>query len=85
MICSGETRREEGQRKSEANGRESAHLGRHELGGSTEGRSRLAEPHVLLAQSVIGDLDVTVEGEENVVELEIAEKVQARSAAVSRK
>lgn len=29
-------------------------------------------PHVLLAQSVIGDLDVTVEREKDVVELEIA-------------
>lgn len=48
-----------------------AHLRRHELGRSAKRGRRASEPHVLLAQSVIGDLDVTVEGKKNVVELEI--------------
>ena len=29
-------------------------------------------PHVLLAQPIIGDLDVTVQGQEDVVQLQIA-------------
>lgn len=53
------------------------HFGGHELGCAAEGRGRLAEPHVLLAQSVVGDLDVPVEREEDVVELEIAGRASA--------
>jgi hypothetical protein len=48
------------------------HLGSHELGRSTKGRGRLAVPHVLLAETVVSDLDVTLDGKQDVVELEIS-------------
>lgn len=48
------------------------HLWRHELGRTTERARRLAKPHVLLAQTVVGDFDMTVEREKDVVELEIS-------------
>ena len=43
------------------------YLWRHKLGGSAEGAGRLAEPHVLLAETVIGNLDVAVQGEKNII------------------
>ena len=46
-------------------------LGRHKFGSATESASRAAVPHVFLAETVIGNLDVTVECEENVVEFQI--------------
>lgn len=39
-----------------------AYLGGHEFGSTTEGARRRTVPHVLLAETVIGNLDVTVEG-----------------------
>lgn len=44
----------------------------HELGRSTEGASGVAIPHVLLAQTVVGDLDVTVQSEEDIVKLQVS-------------
>lgn len=43
----------------------------HKFGSTTECASRRAIPHVLLAETVIGNLDVTVESQENVVQLQI--------------
>lgn len=51
------------------------YLGSHELGRSTECAGGLTEPHVLLTKTVIGDFDVTVEGEKNVVQLQITAEV----------
>ena len=52
-------------------GGESKYLGRHELGGSAEGARRGAVPHVFLAETVVGNLDVPVERQEDIVELQI--------------
>lgn len=51
------------------------YLGSHELGRSTECAGGLTEPHVFLTKTVIGDFDVTVEGEKNIVQLQITAKV----------
>lgn len=47
------------------------YLGRHELGRSAKRAGCRSVPHVLLAETIIGNLDVTVQREKNVVELEI--------------
>jgi hypothetical protein len=47
-------------------------LGGHELGCTTERACCRAVPHVFLAQTVVGDLDMSVKGQENIVELQIA-------------
>ena len=49
-----------------------AYLGSHELWCATEGTRCAAIPHLLLAQTVIGDLDMPVQGKQNVVELQIS-------------
>jgi hypothetical protein len=46
-------------------------LGCHELRCTTEGASGAAVPHVLLAKTVISNLDVTIKSQQNVVELQI--------------
>jgi hypothetical protein len=46
-------------------------LGSHELRSTTEGTSGAAVPHVLLAKTVITNLDVTIKGQQNVVQLQI--------------
>lgn len=51
------------------------HLGSHELRSTTERARRQTEPHLLLAQTVIGHLDVTVQREQNVIELQIAVQI----------
>lgn len=43
----------------------------HELGGTAESSGRVVASHVLLAETVIGNLDVSVEGQEDVVELQV--------------
>jgi hypothetical protein len=43
----------------------------HELGSTTERAGGAAVPHVFLAETVIGNLDVAIEGQENVVKLQI--------------
>jgi hypothetical protein len=59
----------------------SAYLRRHKLGRTAERGSRLAVPHILLAKTVVGDLDVTFDGEKDVVELEIAVEREYRIAS----
>ena len=49
-----------------------AYLGSHELGGTAEGAGRAAVPHLLLAETVVGNLDVSIERQEDVVELQIS-------------
>lgn len=50
----------------------STYLGCHELGCTAECARRGTKPHVFLAETVVGNLDVTVKGEENVVELQVS-------------
>ena len=47
-------------------------LGCHEFRSSTESARRLSIPHLLLAKTVISDLHVPIEGEKDVIELQIA-------------
>jgi hypothetical protein len=51
--------------------RNATHLGSHKFRGTTERARRGAVPHILFAETVIGDLDMPIEGQEDVVELEI--------------
>ena len=51
----------------------------HELGRTTERARRLAEPHLLLAQTVISDLDVSLHGQQDVIQLQVAICVQVLS------
>ena len=44
----------------------------HELGGTAEGAGRLPIPHLFFTQTVIGNLHVSVQCEQDIVELEIA-------------
>jgi hypothetical protein len=53
----------------------SAHLWCHKFGCTTECACGLTKPHVLLAKTVIGYLDVTIERKKDVIELEITTKV----------
>lgn len=46
-------------------------LGCHELGSTTEGAGGAAVPHILLAKTVISNLDVTIKSQQNVVQLQI--------------
>ena len=48
------------------------YLGRHEFGRAAEGTGGGVVPHIFFAETVVGDLDVAVEGQEDVVELQIA-------------
>jgi len=48
------------------------YLWRHEFGCAAEGAGGGVVPHVLFAETIVGNLDVAVEGQEDVVELEIA-------------
>lgn len=43
----------------------------HEFGCTTEGASGAAVPHVLLAKTVISNLDMTIQGQQDVVKLQI--------------
>lgn len=43
----------------------------HELGSTTESASGGAIPHLLLTQTVIGNLDVSVQSKHNVIEFQI--------------
>lgn len=47
------------------------YLGGHELGCSTESRCGGTIPHVFLAETIICDLDVTIKGQEDVVQFQI--------------
>jgi len=51
---------------------EGGYLGRHEFGCAAEGAGGGIVPHVFFAETVVAYLDVAVEGQEDVVELEIA-------------
>ena len=53
-------------------GRWSRYLWCHEFGCAAEGAGGGVVPHVLFAETIVGNLDVAVEGQEDVVELEIA-------------
>ena len=46
-------------------------LGCHELGRAAECASCRPVPHVLLAETIVGNLDVPVQRQQNIVELEI--------------
>ena len=48
------------------------YLRSHELGSTAERARRLTIPHFLLAKTVISDLYVPIEGEKDVIELQIA-------------
>ena len=61
-----------------------AYLGRHELGRTTERARSGPEPHLLFAQTVISDLDVPLHREENVIKLQVAERLSV-NAAVGKK
>lgn len=50
----------------------STYFGGHELGGSAERLSRLAIPHLLLAQSVVCHLHVSIKSQEDIVQLQVA-------------
>jgi len=43
----------------------------HELGGSTKRAGRRSVPHIFFAETIVGDLDVSVESEKNIVKLEV--------------
>jgi hypothetical protein len=47
------------------------YLRSHELGGTTECAGAGAEPHILLAKTVIGNLDVAIQCQKDVVKLQI--------------
>lgn len=46
-------------------------LGRHKLGRAANSPSGRAEGHVFFAQTIIGDLDVTIRCQQNVIQFEI--------------
>ena len=48
-----------------------AYFWSHELGSTTERAGSGAEPHILLAQTIISDLHVAVSGQKDVIELQI--------------
>jgi hypothetical protein len=48
------------------------YLWRHEFWGTTEGASRGTEPHILLAKTIIGNLDVAIKRQQDVVKFQIA-------------
>lgn len=50
----------------------STYLGSHKLGCTAECARRGPKPHVFLAETVIGNFDVTVKSEENVVEFQVS-------------
>lgn len=43
----------------------------HKLGSTTEGARCGAIPHVLLAETVVGDLDVSIQGQKDIVEFQV--------------
>lgn len=47
------------------------YFGCHKLGRTTESASSLSIPHILLAETIICDFDVSVEREKDVIELQI--------------
>ena len=49
----------------------SEHLRRQELRGAAEGAGPVAVPHALLAQPEVGDLDVALRVQQQVVQLEV--------------
>ena len=46
------------------------YLGSHEFGSTTERAGGATVPHVLLTETIISNLDVTVQGQKNVVKLQ---------------
>ena len=54
-------------------GIEKTHLRCHKFGCATECARRAAIPHLFLAQSVIGDFDVSIKSEQNVIKLQITD------------
>ena len=49
-----------------------AHFGGHEFGSAAERTCGTAMPHFLLTQIIISDLDVTVQCQENIIQLQIS-------------
>ena len=49
----------------------STYFGCHELWSATERARRRSEPHIFLAETVVTNLDVAIQVEEDVVKLEI--------------
>ena len=48
------------------------HLGCHKLGRTTERTRRTTIPHLFLAQTVIGNLDMTVERQQDIIQFEVS-------------
>lgn len=57
-------------------------LGSHELGGTAEGVGGRSIIHVLLAQTVIGYLDVSIQSQQNVVQLQITRNIIKRKTSI---
>ena len=49
----------------------STYLWCHEFGGTTECACAAPIPHVLLAKTIVCNLDVTIQGQKNVVKLQV--------------
>ena len=49
-----------------------AHLWRHKFWGPAEGTSARSIPHLFFAQPIVGNFDVAVERQKNIVQLEIS-------------
>ena len=47
------------------------YLGCHEFRGTTESTCRRPIPHVFLAETIIGNLDVSVKGKKDIVEFQV--------------
>ena len=56
----------------------------HELRRPTEGVRRLSKSHVLLAQTIISDLDVPINVHQNVIQLQVTEEGKERTLLTSR-
>ena len=48
-----------------------AYLGSHEFRSTTERARSGTEPHLLLAKTVVGDFDVTLHSQQNVIEFQV--------------
>ena len=47
------------------------YLGCHELRGSAKCTRRASIPHILLTQAIIGDLDMAIQCQENIIKLQV--------------
>lgn len=59
-------------------------LGSHELWRTAERARRLTELHILLAQTVIRNLHMTIEGQKNIIQLQVAENHTLNQSLVIR-